>query len=284
MTLSVTDIRQKIDTLDNQIHDLLMERAALVTDIAAAKKKAGVQIIQPDREAIMMRRLMERHHGPLPGEAIIRIWRELVGAVCLLQTGLNLAFYVPEGEDIAPYWDMMRNYFGSLLPVRQVSSVQAGLSALRDGHIDFLMMPAPDYVQTDMPWWIQVGEDADLNVLIKLPFGGMPHIEHHKRKEAFIVSRFLPSDSGDDLSYLYCKTDQDVSRSRLADGFVRVGLDARSIWTHRQNAMTYVLIELAGFINQGDPKLDDLKHEFKPLSMHMMLTGSAPLPPKELQA
>jgi chorismate mutase len=60
MTQSVEDLRVQIDTLDNQLHDLLMERAELVLKIGEAKRRNKIQVVQPDREIIMLRRLLAR--------------------------------------------------------------------------------------------------------------------------------------------------------------------------------------------------------------------------------
>ncbi len=90
-------IRCQIDALDERIHDALMERAELVLKVGEEKRKNNIQIVQPAREARMIRRLLGRHHGALPEMAVVRIWRELVGAVSLLQTGLKVAVVAPEG-------------------------------------------------------------------------------------------------------------------------------------------------------------------------------------------
>ena len=42
---TLDDIRQKIDALDNRIHDTLMERADLVLKIGEEKRKKGIQIV-----------------------------------------------------------------------------------------------------------------------------------------------------------------------------------------------------------------------------------------------
>src|SRR5476649_492790 len=111
MSKTVDEIRKTIDGMDNTIHDLLMQRAELVLKIGEEKRKNNVQVVQPDREIIMLRRLLARHKGPLPKEAVVRIWRELVGAVSLLQTGLKVAVAVPDDQSGIVYWDMAKDYF-----------------------------------------------------------------------------------------------------------------------------------------------------------------------------
>ena len=91
MSETLAEIRKKIDTLDDRIHDLLMERADLIVGVTEEKKKNNIPVVQPAREAMMIRRLLNRHRGPLPEATIVGIWRELVGAVSLLQTGLKVS-------------------------------------------------------------------------------------------------------------------------------------------------------------------------------------------------
>ena len=69
-TPALDDIRKKIDELDNRIHDTLMERAELVLKIGEEKRKNKIQIVQPAREARMLRRLLARHRGALRGGGV----------------------------------------------------------------------------------------------------------------------------------------------------------------------------------------------------------------------
>src|SRR5690606_38307673 len=94
MSKKLEELRKKIDALDQVIHDALMARADLIDSVAAEKRKHNLPYVQPAREAQMIRRLLARHRGPLPAAAVVRIWRELVGAVSLLQTGLKISVCV----------------------------------------------------------------------------------------------------------------------------------------------------------------------------------------------
>ncbi len=83
--MSVEEIRKKIDGLDDLIHDLLMERAEMVLRVGEEKRKNNAQIIQPDREDMVVRRILARHKGALPSEAVERIWREIMLEMLRLQ-------------------------------------------------------------------------------------------------------------------------------------------------------------------------------------------------------
>ena len=62
---TLTESRKEIDLIDNTIHDLIMKRTEIVSDIAtikAEKKQASnkdaLKILQPEREAAILRRLV----------------------------------------------------------------------------------------------------------------------------------------------------------------------------------------------------------------------------------
>ncbi|TAN57065.1 MAG: chorismate mutase, partial [Magnetospirillum sp.] len=81
---TLDQLRREIDRIDDTIHDLLMQRSAVVESIAAAKP-AGRVTLRPGREAAILRRLLGRHRGPFPKMALVRIWREIMGALVALQ-------------------------------------------------------------------------------------------------------------------------------------------------------------------------------------------------------
>src|SRR6516164_3582177 len=65
--LSLADLRAEIDRIDAAMHDLLMERGEIIDRLIKVKHTAETgSAFRPAREADMMRRLVERHHGILP--------------------------------------------------------------------------------------------------------------------------------------------------------------------------------------------------------------------------
>src|ERR1700758_2896810 len=91
----LADLRRRIDAIDDQMHDLLMERAEIVAQVAASKRGGDVAFYQPAREAQILRRLAARHHGILPVAPVLRIWREMLAATVRLETPFAVAVFVP---------------------------------------------------------------------------------------------------------------------------------------------------------------------------------------------
>jgi len=95
----LSKLREQIDDLDVEIQSLINRRARLVVDVARVKRAAGEEgnFYRPEREAMILTRVIERHEGPLPREEITRLFREIMSACLALESPLTIAFLGPEG-------------------------------------------------------------------------------------------------------------------------------------------------------------------------------------------
>ena len=71
-------LRERLDIIDEQILSLLSERAKVVMTVANFKRHHNIPVYIPEREASILERLRTINPGPLPGEAIERIYRTVV--------------------------------------------------------------------------------------------------------------------------------------------------------------------------------------------------------------
>jgi len=81
----LADSRAKIDEIDLQILKLLNERTSAVEHIGRAKVAAGLPVYEPKREDDVYRNLMENNHGPLPPDAVRRIFERVMDEMRSLQ-------------------------------------------------------------------------------------------------------------------------------------------------------------------------------------------------------
>jgi len=98
-TVSLEALRQRIDALDNDILRLISERAACaqqVAEIKAVHEPGGI-FYRPEREAQVLRRIMELNPGPLDGEEMARLFREIMSACLALEQPVKVAYLGPEG-------------------------------------------------------------------------------------------------------------------------------------------------------------------------------------------
>jgi chorismate mutase/prephenate dehydratase len=92
-------IREKIDGIDARIQELLSERARFAQQVGISKSASGktVDFYRPEREAQVLRRVIERNDGPLRDEEVVRLFREIMSACLAQQEPLKVAFLGPEG-------------------------------------------------------------------------------------------------------------------------------------------------------------------------------------------
>ena len=95
----LTQVRQRIDDLDQQIHDLLNARAEAAQEVARIKLASDPQAVfyRPEREAQVLRQVKQRNKGPLSAEAVARLFREIMSECLALELPLKVGFLGPEG-------------------------------------------------------------------------------------------------------------------------------------------------------------------------------------------
>ncbi|MEE3117275.1 MAG: chorismate mutase, partial [Pseudomonadota bacterium] len=94
-------LREEIDSLDQQIMDLISARARCAQEVAHVKTSSNpdqdVFFYRPEREAQVLRRIKEQNPGPLSGEEMARLFREIMSACLALEKPMHIAFLGPVG-------------------------------------------------------------------------------------------------------------------------------------------------------------------------------------------
>ena len=93
------NIRERINQVDEQLQALLNERARFAQQVGVAKGElaSAVDYYRPEREAEILRGIVERNDGPLRDEEILRLFREIMSACLAQQQPLKIGFLGPEG-------------------------------------------------------------------------------------------------------------------------------------------------------------------------------------------
>jgi len=93
------EIRDRIDSLDEQIQELISQRARAAQEVAHIKLASDPQAFfyRPEREAAVLTRIKARNRGPLGSEEMARLFREIMSACLALEQPLQIAFLGPEG-------------------------------------------------------------------------------------------------------------------------------------------------------------------------------------------
>ncbi len=92
-------IRERIDSLDEQIQDLINQRASAAQEVATVKRNGDSDTFfyRPEREASVLAAIKGRNKGPVGDEEMARLFREIMSVCLALEQPLRIAFLGPEG-------------------------------------------------------------------------------------------------------------------------------------------------------------------------------------------
>lgn len=242
----IAALRAEIDALDDAMHDLLMQRAAVVARLAGSRAKGGGTPLRPGREAAVLRRLLARHTGPLRRERIVRIWREIFMASTAIQGAFSVAVHAPQSAEAR----LAREHFGPITPIRVHPTPARALAAVSEGEASVAVLPAPaESDGGEAPWWARL-DVPRLQVVARLPFiGATPE------PAALVVAAAPPDPSGDDRSLLLIEAEADAPRGRIAQALAEAGLAGGALLVLRAGDTTLALAEVVGFLSADDPRL-----------------------------
>lgn len=77
--------RERIDELDLRLLDLLNQRTAIVEEIGRIKQDLDMGIYEPKREEQVFANVLGHNHGPLPPDAVKRIFERIIDEMRTLQ-------------------------------------------------------------------------------------------------------------------------------------------------------------------------------------------------------
>ncbi|MDT8998069.1 prephenate dehydratase [Paucibacter sp. APW11] len=90
-------LRNQIDALDQQLLDLLNRRAHVAEQVGEIKRREGTPFFRPDRVAQVIDKIKAANPGPLKGEHVAAIWREIMSACLALESPQRVAVLGPVG-------------------------------------------------------------------------------------------------------------------------------------------------------------------------------------------
>jgi len=136
--MTLDELRKRIDTLDEQIVELLNERARAALEIGRLKRRDGAPAFAPEREASVYNRLKRVNRGPLPDGCFQAVYREIISGCRSLERSLRICYLGPPGtfSHLAA-----RERFGAsaeFVPVRDIPSV---FEEVARGHTDYGVVP-----------------------------------------------------------------------------------------------------------------------------------------------
>lgn len=84
-TEELQSCRQAIDEIDLKLLRLLNERTSVVEEIGRVKQRAKMAIYEPKREEQVFENVLGHNAGPLPNEAVKRIFERVIDEMRTVQ-------------------------------------------------------------------------------------------------------------------------------------------------------------------------------------------------------
>jgi chorismate mutase/prephenate dehydratase len=129
-------LRARIDVIDDALLKLVSQRAGIAQRVGHAKN--GEKIYRPEREAQIVRRLREANPGPLTGDSIERLIREIMSACRALEQTTRVAYLGPAGTFSQ---QAVHKHFGHEVEAQAEADIDACFHAVETGRADFAVVP-----------------------------------------------------------------------------------------------------------------------------------------------
>ena len=155
MTDKLSELRQTINQLDDEILALVRRRMVLAADVIAAKN--GGAAYRPGREAQVMARLVASAPD-LPAGLVVNLWRQLMTASTALQSD-SMTIAVHRDAMAVAGW-----HFGGFFRTIGCDDLASVRQAMGDG-ADIALLPAG--CEAEMAGWL-LGEEG-LHVIARTP-------------------------------------------------------------------------------------------------------------------
>jgi chorismate mutase len=181
----LAELRKEIDRIDETMHALLIQRGEIIDRLIAVKQtQESGSAFRPAREADMMRRLVQRHHGILPLDTVESIWRVIIATFTYVQAPFAVHADLSAGD--AGMRDSARFHFGFTVPFVPHMGAAGVVAAVSASKGDLGLVPAFAAPGAG-PWWTALEFDAAPRIIARLPF--VDRADHPAAMPVFVISR-----------------------------------------------------------------------------------------------
>ena len=182
---TLVDLRREIDRIDADMHALLIERGEIIDRLIAVKKTEETgSAFRPAREAEMMRRLVQRHHGSLPLDTAESIWRVIISTFTYVQAPFSVHADLSAGDALMR--DSARFHFGFTVPFVPHMGAASVVDAVTESKGDLGLVPAFAIAGAG-PWWTALEFANAPKIIARLPF--VERADHPAALPVFVISR-----------------------------------------------------------------------------------------------
>lgn len=167
-------IRERIDSLDIQIQELINQRASAAQDVARVKRGEDKEAFfyRPEREAEVLAAVKARNQGPLGDEEMTRLFREIMSACLALEQPLRIAFLGPEGTFTQ---SAALKHFGHSVKTMALDSIPDIFRDVESGACNYGVVPVENSTEGVISHTLDMFLNSDLKICGEVTL----RIHHH---------------------------------------------------------------------------------------------------------
>src|SRR6056297_2821652 len=190
----LAEIRTRIDELDSKIQHAISERAKLALEVRASKGDLGrgSEYYRPDREAQVLRQVIERNDGPLSDSVMLRLFREIMSACLAQQEPMKVAYLGPEGTFTQ---QAVYRQFGHSVQGIAAESIEDVFLQVQAGEVDFGVVPVENSSQGMVSHTLDMVLNAEVTICAEVELRIHQHLLTHAKSLAEIERVYAHSQS-----------------------------------------------------------------------------------------
>src|ERR1035437_1229489 len=164
--MSLDEMRERIDHIDEDLLRLLNERVRIAVDIGHWKRQTGGEVYVPGREKEVRKRVIERNPGPMTDVAVQSVYREIMSAALALEKSLKVAFLGPPATFTH---QAARSRFGGSVEYHSCETIDDVFDAVQKDQADYGVVPVENSTEGAVNLTLDRLRETTLKVTCRSP-------------------------------------------------------------------------------------------------------------------
>jgi len=163
--IELAKLREQIDGIDDQILDLLNQRAQIVLAVGKAKQGDRSAFYVPSREKAIYQRLTSENPGPFPNDAVCKVFREIISASLNMELPMQVAFLGPQSTFTHQAAMQQFGLSAQLVPLKSIPAV---FEEVERGRAHYGVVPVENSTEGVVNHTLDMFVGSDLKIIAEI--------------------------------------------------------------------------------------------------------------------
>ncbi len=255
--LTLDELRTRIDEIDSNLIELISQRAHMATEVACVKSEQSDDngFYRPEREAQVLRKIIDQNPGPLSEEEMARLFREIMSACLALEQTLDIAFLGPEGTFTQA---AALKHFGHSVKTTAMGSIDQVFREVESGACQYGVVPVENSIEGVVNYTLDMLVNSSLMICGEVEL----RIHHHLLSNEESIEKISKVYSHQQ-SLAQCRTWLDANLTKVEKVSVNSNAEAARLAAGEENAAAIAgesaseLYELSALMRNIENEVDN---------------------------